>query len=405
MLRLLWMGLLLGSALLVGAQTEPEGCITDEWGCARFAPGEAVKFAVAAPLTGDSASLGLAYSHALQLAITQSEPILGFALGQVDENDRGTTEGALAAAERIIADPAVVAIVGHAFSSASLATMPLYETAGIPMLSPTATNPTLTQIGSRVFNRSIFNDNAQGDLAARYLYTVLNVRRLALLNDGSIYSVGLAQIARDRFIELGGEIVFDGQIEIDLDDYTEVLRDVGAATPEALFFPGYTAEVSFMLQGLDDAGLTEVIFVAADGVNTQTMVEIAGNAAEGVYLTGESLPTDTPQKAAFDALYEATFGVTPDSVSRAIWTAYDSAHILIAAARTAAVLGEDGALYIPRGALVAAVRSTRDYVGVSGLLSCDETGECNTVGPDMSYVQNGVSVRVPLTLLREGAGE
>lgn len=401
-LLLMMIIVLMGMTAPALAQAEPAVCAADEWGCARIAPGDTLKFAIGAPLTGDSAGLGLAYSQALQLAIAQSEPILGFGISQVDENDRGAVDGALAAAERIIADPTIVGIVGHAFSGASRATMPLYEEAGIVMLSPTATNPTLTQMGSRVFNRAIFNDNEQGELAARYLYEVLNVRRLALLNDGSIYSAGLAGIARDIFTELGGTVVFDATLEPGHNDYVDVLRQVRAAMPEALFFPGYTAEVSFLVQGLSAAGLGDVVFVAADGVNTQTLVEIAGSAAEGIYLTGESLPPESPQKQAFDTLYRATFGVDPLTVSRAIWTAYDSANVLIDAARSVAVLGGDGALYIPRGALIAAVRSTVEYEGINGVLRCDEVGECNTVGPDMSYVQNGTSVRVPLTALREG---
>lgn len=401
LLRLL-MIVLVGMGAPALAQSEPAVCAADEWGCARIAPGDTVKFAIGAPLTGDSAGLGLAYSQAFQLAIAQSEPILGFGIAQVDQNDRGTIEGALLAAERIIADETIVGIMGHAFSGASRATIPLYEEAGIVMLSPTATNPTLTQMGSRVFNRAIFNDNEQGELAARYLYEVLNVRRLALLNDGSIYSAGLAEIAREIFTELGGTVVFDAVIEPGLNDYVDVLREVRAAMPEALFFPGYTAEVAFAVQGLDDAGLREIVFMTADGVNTQTLIEIAGSDAEGVYVTGEALPPESPQKQAFDALYRATFGVEPLMVSRAIWIAYDSANLLIEAARSVAVLGEDGALYIPRGALIAAVRNTIEYEGINGVLRCDAVGECDMVGPDMSYVENGMSIRVPLAPLREG---
>jgi len=381
------------------AQSEPDICASDEWGCARIAPDETVKFAIAAPLTGDSASLGLSYSQAMQLALMQSEPIEGFTLGQVDENDRGTREGAVASAERIVADQTIVALVGHAFSGATIEALPIYEAAGIPLLSPTATNPTLTQMGSRVFNRTIFNDNAQGDLAARYLYNALNITRLALIDDGSVYAVGLAAVARDRFIELGGEIVGEFQIEPGLDDYTDKLLEIAAVAPNAIFFPGYTAEVSVIVQNLDAVGLSDVVFIGSDGVNTGTMIDLAGAAAEGVYLTGESLPPDTEDKLAFDQLYRETFGIESNIVSRAIWNTYDAARIVIEAARSVAVIGADGALYIPRGALVAAVRATNGYRGVSGEITCDETGECNTVGPDISFIQDGTSVRVPLSVL------
>lgn len=405
MRRALMLLFLLSSVLTVHAQA-PDLCQTDEHGCARFAPGESIKLAIAAPLTGDSANIGLSYSQAMQLAIAlaNEEPLFGFSFAQVDENDRGTSEGGAASAERLAADPGVAAIVGHAFSGASRAAIPIYEAAGIPMVSASATNPTLTQMDSSVFNRVVFNDNAQGTLAARYLYLVLNIRRLVVVSDDSIYSIGLAAVARDEFIALGGEVVLEVAVEPDRDEYLDTLTEIAAADPDAIFFPGYTPEVAAMAQSLDEVRLDQIVFMGADGVNTSTLIDLIGEEAEGIYLTGEAQPAETDAKIAFDALYRQTFGMESTAISRTIWVAFDAAQVVIAAVRSVAVLGDDGALYIPRGALIAAVRGTQNYNGVSGLIHCDEVGECNTVGPDISLIQNGDSVRVPLNLPEMQAG-
>lgn len=385
------------------AAAAPAVCEEDTLGCTMIPAGETIKLAIAAPLTGDSASIGLSFSQATQIAVqvANQTPIEGFQFAQLDENDEGTADGGKAAAERIVAvqPTGVVAVVGHAFSGASREAIPVYEAAGIPMMSPSATNPALTQNGSQVFNRVIFNDNAQGDLAARYLYQVLNVRKLAILHDDSIYSQGLAGVAQDRFTELGGEVVIFQEIAPDLTDYTEALAPVAEAAPEAIFFPGYTPEFSAVINSLEGANLSDVIFIGSDGVNTQTMIELTGDRSEGLYLTGEAEPEPSAEKDAFDALYEETFGVDPGTTSRATWAAYDAANVLIAAVRQVALAGEDGNLYIPRQALIEAVRNTRDYAGVSGVVTCNDTGECNSTGPDISVIQNGEGVTVPLTAL------
>jgi len=385
------------------AGTVPAECGEDGTGCTVIPAGETIKLAIAAPLTGDSASIGLAFSQATQVAVqvANANPLHGFTFAQVDENDQGTGAGGKEAAERIVEAQAtgIVAVVGHAFSGASREAIPVYEAAGIPMMSPSATNPALTQQGSQVFNRVIFNDNAQGDLAARYLYQVLNVRKLAIIHDDSLYSQDLSRVAQERFTELGGEVVILHEVAPDLTDYTEALAPVAEAEPEAIFYPGYTPEVSALVNSLEAANIGNVIFVGSDGVNTQTLIELTGDKSEGLYLTGEAEPEESDEKAAFDALYNETFGVDPGTTSRATWDAYDAANVLIMAVREVAVLGEDGNLYIPREALIAAVRSTSDYQGVSGVIDCAESGECNSTGPDISVIQNGESVTVPLTAL------
>jgi branched-chain amino acid transport system substrate-binding protein len=364
--------------------------------------GETLKLGIGAPFTGDNAGVSLAFSQAAQIAIEEANasPIEGFTFSQIDQNDEGNAEGGEAAATALAADPTVVAVVGHAFSGASRGAIPIYEAAGIPMMSPTATNPTLTQNGSRVFNRVTFSDTQQGRLMAEYLYTVLNLRKLAIIADESVYSIGLADVATATFTELGGEVVVRVDIQSEQEDYSEALAEVAAAAPDAIFFPGYTPEVAIIVSNLEAADLGGAVFSASDGVNVQDLIELSGDASEGVYTSGDAEAPDSPAKEAFRQAHLAKFGQEPNDVSRSIWSAYDAANILIAAVREVAFLGEDGKLYVPRTALVDRVRATSDYQGTSGLIDCDATGECNTVGPDISVIQNGQAVPVPLDALR-----
>jgi len=157
----------------------------------------------------------------------------------VAEDDAGSAEGGAAVANKFVADPTLVAVAGHLFSGATAAAMPIYEKAGIPLLSPSATNPDLTKKGSKVFNRIPFTDAAQGEAAAKYIYDVLGFRKIAVLHDGEDYGKGLAEIVKSTFEALGGEVVAFQGITTKEADYTPILTTIAAKSPELLYFGGY----------------------------------------------------------------------------------------------------------------------------------------------------------------------
>ncbi|MEN6482315.1 MAG: ABC transporter substrate-binding protein, partial [Anaerolineaceae bacterium] len=140
----------------VATGEEPEVCATDEWGCAKIPAGQTIKLGMGAPMTGDYASFGVDISQGALLAIKDAEPVDGFVFELVAQDTQGTPEGGASVANKLVSDPTVVAIPGHIFSGSTEAAMPIYEKAGLPMLSPSATNPPLTQQGSKVFNRIAF---------------------------------------------------------------------------------------------------------------------------------------------------------------------------------------------------------------------------------------------------------
>lgn len=159
-----------------GAAAQPDACKSDAFGCAVIKPGQTIKIGMGAPMTGDNAAFGQDISQGAKIAMTDAGQLQGFSFELVAQDDGGTAEGGAAVANKFVSDPTIVAIEGHIFSGATKAAIPIYEKAGLPMMSPSATNPDLTKQGSKVFNRLVFTDAFQGKSAAEYLFNTLKVK-------------------------------------------------------------------------------------------------------------------------------------------------------------------------------------------------------------------------------------
>ena len=210
------------------APAVPEVCASDAGGCAVIKPGETIKIGMGAPMTGDNAQFGVDISQGASIAIEDATDFEGFKFELVVEDDGGAPEGGAAVANKFVSDPTIVAIAGHIFSGATAAAMPIYEQANIPMMSPSATNPPLTQQGSKVFNRLVFTDEGQSKFAADYMYNKLGFRKIAVMHDGQAYGQGLAQLTNDAFKALGGEVLAFEAITPGETDYSAPLAAVAA---------------------------------------------------------------------------------------------------------------------------------------------------------------------------------
>ncbi len=387
-LALLLLPVLLVTACQGAAGGPPAACEEDEFGCAVIESGDTIKIGYAGPTAGDYAAFGQDISQGGLIAIDDFGEFEGFEFELVIEDTQGTPEGGASVANLFISDPSVVAIAGHTFSGSTEAAIPIYDEAGYPMLSPSATNPTLTEMGSQVFNRIAFTDTVQGEQAAAYLYNTLGLRRIAVLHDGGAYGQGLAEVVRDQFAGLGGEVVDFSAVTPGETDYSAPLAGIAANDPDGLFFGGYYAEAAVIANQMGVAGLEDVVFFSDDGTYGQNFIELAGENAEGVYATS-LVPPSSPAKEEFDAAYEERFGVAPGVLSPFTWNGYDIVAALIQAVKDTAVVGQDGNIYVPRGQLVDAVRGLQGYEGLSGTISCDDVGECNTAGPTFYYVDGG----------------
>jgi branched-chain amino acid transport system substrate-binding protein len=262
------------------------------------------------------------------------------------------------------------------------------------MLSPSATNPALTTTGSKVFNRIAFTDSTQAKFAAAYLFNKLGVKNLAILHDGSDYGKGLAELVQTDFQALGGNVVVFQAITTGAGDFTNVLSAVASYKPQAVYFGGYVADASVLVNEMKTTGLENAVFFGCDGTYGADFLTNTGANGEGAYAVTLT-PPDSAAKAAFDQKYQTEFGKAPGVLSPYTWNGYDSVAALISVVKQVAIVGSDGSLYVPRGALVTAVRSLKDYQGLTGTFTCDAVGECNASGPIFVIVQKGAWVVAP----------
>ncbi len=370
------------------APAEVDVCAQDEFGCAEIAAGSTIKIGMGAPMTGDNAQFGIDISQGALIAVQDAGELEGFAFELVAEDDGGTPEGGAAVANKLASDPNIVAVAGHIFSGATDAAMPIYEGKGIPMMSPSATNPPLTQQGSKVFNRVAFTDAAQGKFAAEYLFNTLGFTKIATMHDGQSYGQGLAEVVATNFTELGGEVVATEAITPGETDYSAPLSALAAKGPEAVYYGGYVQEAVILVNQWAQSGLEGVVFFGCDGTYGEDFINRSGANGEGAYAVA-LVPAASDAVTKFNETYQTQFGSAAGALSPFTWNAYDSAATLVAAIKSVAFKGEDGTLYIPRGALTTAVRNTADFQGLSGVLSCDEVGECNASGPIFYIVKDG----------------
>ncbi|MFN2197260.1 MAG: caspase, EACC1-associated type [Anaerolineales bacterium] len=361
--------------------------------CAVIPPGEIVYIGFAGPLSGNYKSYGEDIANAGQLAINDHPEVHGFPIQLQMRDTRGSAEGGAEAANAFVNDPQVVAIAGHTLSTSSASAIPIYNAARIPMLSPSSTNPDLTAGSQDVFNRLAFTDDVQGAKAAQYLYDQLGVRRLVIMHDGDTYSRALAERVAAEFKGYQDAVVADiVYIRPGKNTYSGDLGSMIALTPDAIYYAGYFPEAAVIARDLARSRLSDVILFSGDGVFGSEYLDQAGSQAEGTYATS-ILPLNSNAVASFYTAYQNEYHIAPGTLSPFTWHGYDAVSALISAIESVAVTGQDGSLYIPREELVAAVRGLHGLQGLTGEITCDSQGECNTAGPTFFVVRDGLWVQ------------
>lgn len=356
-----------------------------------------IKIGLATDLSNVLPAPGLDIAQAAQLAVDQFNAeggLLGYQIELVIEDDQCTGEGATTVANLFASDPDLYAVVGHVCSGASIPASDVYADARIPMVSPSSTAGAFTARGLDVANRVAFNDNIQGVVAARYIYDVLESRRIAVLHDNSSYGEGLASTVADTFESLGGDILSFEVIDPEDQDYRPVLTVIAEQNPDLIYLGGYQNQAALLVAQMVEVGMDDVIFFSDDGVYTQDFLDLAGEFSEGVYVSFGAQIGDAALNADFDLAYEESFGVRPDELGPYHAQAYDAANMILSALEAVAALDENGELVIDREALIKAVRETENMEGVSGMINCEANGDCGTVVIDIFKAEQGAWVKM-----------
>ncbi|MCL4876936.1 MAG: branched-chain amino acid ABC transporter substrate-binding protein [Anaerolineae bacterium] len=374
--------------------------VAQEEGVVTFAAGDSVKIGLATDLSNLIPAPGQDIANGAQLAVdefNEAGGLQGFTVELVVEDDRCVGEDATSVANLFVSDPHIVGVVGHVCSGASIPASEVYQEARIPMVSPSSTAGAFTARGLDVANRVAFNDNIQGVVAARFIFSELGAQRIAVLHDNTSYGEGLASTVAATFEELGGEVITFEVVDPEEQDFRPVLTVLAGEEPDLIYLGGYEAQAALIVQQMAEVGLEDTIFFSDDGVYTATYLELAGDASEGTYVTFGAQVGDPEANEAFDERYEEKFGVAPDELGPFHAQAYDAATVILKALEAVATVDDAGNLSVDREALIEAVRTTEDLEGLSGLITCDENGDCGSATIAVFVAEGGewVEVEVP----------
>lgn len=362
-----WTGLVLAAlaAAIVGCNKSeaPSGSSAATDGTTT-ASSDAIKVGEFASLTGKEASFGQMSHHGTELAIDEINSkggVLGRKLQLITEDDQSKPGESKTIARKLISRDGIVALLGEVASGRSMEAAPVCQESHIPQISPSSTNPKVTQIGDYIF-RVCFIDPMQGKVLARFAQKTLKATKVAVLTDAAnTYSVGLATYFKEAFTSLGGTIVDEQKYSGGDKDFNAQLTTIKAANPEAICIPGYYQDVGLIARQARDLGITVPLF-GGDGWESQDLINIGGPAVEGTYFSTHFSPEqNTPAVQDFVKKFKDKYGVMPDAMAA---LGYDSAMLLADAFKRAGTT--DGPKV--RDALAA----TKDFPGIAGPITIDE---------------------------------
>jgi len=346
---------------------------------------DTIKLGVAGPHSGDLASYGIPSAKAAELVVKEINAkggILGKQVELLVEDDVCKPEIATNTATKLISQ-GVHVVLGHVCSGATKAAMGLYKDSNIIAMSPSATNPALTQSGDYPnFYRTIASDDAQARLEVDFALNVLKVKKVAVLHDKGDYGKGLAEFAK-KFLEDSGkaEVVLYEGITPGAVDYSAVVQKIKRSKAEAVIFGGYHPEASKIVGQMRRKKM-DTVFISDDGVKDDTFIKVAGKDAEGVYATGPMDTSTNPMTKAANEAHRKAYGSDP------------GAFFLNAYAATLALLNAvEKAGSTDYNAISKALKT--EYVETPlGKISFDERGDATGIGFSMYQVQNGVYVEL-----------
>lgn len=315
-------------------------------------------------MTGNTATFGTSTKDGIDLALDEvnQTPPLGRTLDIHTEDDQGKPDQAASVVTKLISQDQVVAVLGEVASSNSLAAAPICQKEKIPMISTASTNEQVTQVGDHIF-RVCFIDPFQGSVMAKFARNTLKAGSAAVLTDvKSDYSTGLAKSFKETFVSLGGKIVAEQSYSNGDINFNAQLGTIKQARPDVVFVPGYYTEVGVIGNQARDLGI-KVPLLGGDGWDSPELFKSAGNALEGCFFSNHYSPESTePAVQDFIKKFKAKYNDrTPDAMAA---LGYDTTKILADAIKRAG--STDSA------ALRTAIAETKDFPGVTGVITLDE---------------------------------
>ncbi len=319
-------------------------------------------------LTGAEATFGKSTDNGIKLAVQEVNAKGGVTLAGkkykvdlVSDDTEGKPEKAGTVVTKLITKDKVKAVIGEVASSVSLQGAPVCQAYGVPMITPSSTNPAVTQKGDMIF-RVCFIDPFQGYACAKFAHDDLKLTKAAILFDqASAYSVGLKDEFGSNFKGMGGTVTSEQAYTKGATDFNAQLTRIRETNPEVIFIPGYYSDVAKIALQARKLGMTMPL-LGGDGWDSEELGKNAGDAINGCFYSNHYAP-DQPTEAikTFVTKYKAQFGSTPDGLAA---LGYDAANVLFdSMARAKGDKGKD---------LRDAIGATTDFKAVTGNITINK---------------------------------
>ncbi len=388
-----WFSLL--SLLILSAACVPPEFETAALGTVVVGGGEDIHIRSLGALTS-AGDLGVPSQRGVALAVADYGPIKGHNVTMGAGLDSlCSAQGGAAAAQTVIGDRRVVGVIGTSCSVAAAAASPILSQAGLVMVAPSTTAPSLTSdlrgnAGSNYhpgYHRIASNDFYQAQAVADFVYNELGLRTMAAIHDGDPYTLGLVSAFSAAFAELGGSVTVAAINKGDT-DMLPVLAQIADASPEGLFIPLFPEEAAYIVrQSKQFDTLDGLTRIGGGGLLVSEFLALPES--EGIYFAGPQLNFGSNVNGAtgrsgdeLSAAYQERYN--EGSTSAYLAHAYDATTILLRAIEEVAVAHGD-TLYIDRAKLQEALTQTSDFSGIIGTLSCDRFGDCGTGRVQISH--------------------
>ncbi|HEX3184310.1 MAG TPA: ABC transporter substrate-binding protein, partial [Pyrinomonadaceae bacterium] len=315
-------------------------------------------------LTGRTASFGQSTRNGVEMAvdeINKAGGIMGRKVRVIVEDDQGEPNKAATVVSKLVNQDKVHAVLGEVASSNSLAAAPKAQEAKVPMISPSSTNPNVTQVGDFIF-RVCFIDPFQGDVMAKFAAKNLKATKAAILYDfNSDYSRGLREFFTRSFKASGGQIVAEQSYTQGDRDFSGQLTQIRAANPDVIYVPGYYGEVGVIANQTKQLGIKAPL-LGGDGWDSPQLWQLGGASLNGDYISNHySVDDPMPAVQKFVADYKERFKLSPDALAA---LGYDSMRVLADAITRAGTT--DGTK------LRDAIAATKNFPGITGTITIDK---------------------------------
>jgi branched-chain amino acid transport system substrate-binding protein len=322
-----------------------------------------------APLTGPQAHLGKDNENGAQLAIDDANA-KGLAIGGakvtfrlMGEDDQADPKQGTLVAQKLV-DARVSGVVGHLNSGTTIPASKLYADAGIPEVSPSATNPKYTQQGFKTAFRVMANDVQQGKILGEYATQRLAAKKVAIIDDRTAYGQGLADEVEKAIKANGGEIVTREFTNDKATDFAAILTKVKSTKPDLVFYGGMDAQAGPMAKQMKTLGLKSPLLMGDGGCTTE-FHKLAGDAAEGHYCSLPGVPLEKMHGGEdFKSRFKAKFNT---DIQLYAPYSYDAVGVIVDAMKRANSV--EPAKYLPE------LAKTDGYQGVTAKISFDEKGD------------------------------